>query len=180
MPGVALRMSGILTSIRHRRALSGASNVGLQGWSTTRALRACRYAVSGGSESCPKFPREEFALKQRYAFVLHTDEPHPRVHAVFKGGKRIVRAVQHPQGDTSTLARGVCSSPKSAGCRGKCDRACGSRPVGQCELDSIFRAMVAEANQQTCRRKSTRSHVDWQAQTPWKSRAATSPWRRLV
>src|SRR6185437_15602911 len=30
------------------------------------------------------FAREEFALKHRYAFVLHTDEPHPHVHAVIK------------------------------------------------------------------------------------------------
>lgn len=30
------------------------------------------------------FLREQFALKHRYAFVLHTDEPHPHVHAVVK------------------------------------------------------------------------------------------------
>lgn len=30
------------------------------------------------------FLREEFALQHRYAFVLHTDEPHPHVHAVVK------------------------------------------------------------------------------------------------
>lgn len=30
------------------------------------------------------FFREEFALKHRYAFVLHTDEAHPHVHAVVK------------------------------------------------------------------------------------------------
>jgi hypothetical protein len=30
------------------------------------------------------FAREEFALKNRYAFVLHTDEPHPHVHLVLK------------------------------------------------------------------------------------------------
>lgn len=30
------------------------------------------------------FLREEFALEHRYAFVLHTDEPHPHVHAVVK------------------------------------------------------------------------------------------------
>ena len=30
------------------------------------------------------FAREEFALKHRYAFVLHTDEPHPHVHLVVK------------------------------------------------------------------------------------------------
>ncbi len=31
-----------------------------------------------------KFAREEFALKHRYAMVLHTDEPHPHVHIVVK------------------------------------------------------------------------------------------------
>ena len=30
------------------------------------------------------FLREEFALKHRYAFALHTDEAHPHVHAVVK------------------------------------------------------------------------------------------------
>ena len=30
------------------------------------------------------FAREEFALQHRYAFVLHTDEPHPHVHLVLK------------------------------------------------------------------------------------------------
>lgn len=30
------------------------------------------------------FAREEFALKHRYALVLHTDEPHPHVHMVVK------------------------------------------------------------------------------------------------
>jgi len=30
------------------------------------------------------FAREEFALKHRYALVLHTDEPHPHVHLVVK------------------------------------------------------------------------------------------------
>jgi hypothetical protein len=30
------------------------------------------------------FAREEFAMKHRYAMVLHTDEPHPHVHMVVK------------------------------------------------------------------------------------------------
>jgi hypothetical protein len=30
------------------------------------------------------FAREEFALKHRYAFVLHTDEDHPHVHLILK------------------------------------------------------------------------------------------------
>lgn len=30
------------------------------------------------------FAREQFALQHRYAFVLHTDEPHPHVHLMMK------------------------------------------------------------------------------------------------
>jgi hypothetical protein len=35
-------------------------------------------------EAASRFLREEFAHKHRYAFVLHTDERHPHVHAVVK------------------------------------------------------------------------------------------------
>jgi len=35
-------------------------------------------------EAVKDFAREEFALKHRYAMVLHTDEPHPHVHVVVK------------------------------------------------------------------------------------------------
>jgi predicted transcriptional regulator len=35
-------------------------------------------------EAVKNFAREEFALKNRYVVVLHTDEPHPHVHMVVK------------------------------------------------------------------------------------------------
>ena len=35
-------------------------------------------------EAVKDFAREEFAVKHRYAMVLHTDEPHPHVHMVVK------------------------------------------------------------------------------------------------
>lgn len=35
-------------------------------------------------EAVKAFARNEFALKHRYAMVLHTDEPHPHVHVVVK------------------------------------------------------------------------------------------------
>ena len=38
----------------------------------------------GVLEAVRNFAREEFALKHRYAMVLHTDEPHPHVHVVVK------------------------------------------------------------------------------------------------
>jgi hypothetical protein len=39
---------------------------------------------SGVLVAVRNFAREEFALKHRYAFALHTDEPHPHVHVVVK------------------------------------------------------------------------------------------------
>lgn len=38
----------------------------------------------GVLEAARSFAREEFALKHRYALVLHTDEPHAHVHLVIK------------------------------------------------------------------------------------------------
>lgn len=35
-------------------------------------------------QATQNFAREQFALKHRYAMVLHTDEPHPHVHLVLK------------------------------------------------------------------------------------------------
>jgi hypothetical protein len=40
--------------------------------------------AKGVLEAVRNFAREEFALKHRYALVLHTDEPHPHVHLVVK------------------------------------------------------------------------------------------------
>jgi hypothetical protein len=40
--------------------------------------------AKGVREAARNFAREEFALKHRYALVLHTDEPHPHVHFVVK------------------------------------------------------------------------------------------------
>jgi len=40
--------------------------------------------ANGVLEASRNFAREEFALKHRYALVLHTDEPHPHVHLVVK------------------------------------------------------------------------------------------------
>jgi hypothetical protein len=44
-------------------------------------------------EAVKALARNEFALKHRYAMVLHTDEPHPHVHVVVKAlgedGKRL-------------------------------------------------------------------------------------------
>lgn len=40
--------------------------------------------AKGVLEAARDFAREQFALKHRYALVLHTDEPHPHVHLIVK------------------------------------------------------------------------------------------------
>ena len=87
-------------------------------------------------EAVKNFAREEFALKHRYAMVLHTDEPHPHVHMVIKAvseqGVRLnirkatlrewrrdfarhLRALGVPANATERAVRGVKRSPKLDG-----------------------------------------------------------------
>jgi hypothetical protein len=40
--------------------------------------------AQGVLDAARNFARQEFALKHRYALVMHTDEPHPHVHLVVK------------------------------------------------------------------------------------------------
>lgn len=82
------------------------------------------------------FCREEFALKHRYALALHTDEPHPHVHAVLKAvseqGERLnirkallrrwraefaqhLRALGVPANATQRYIRGETSPRKTDG-----------------------------------------------------------------
>jgi hypothetical protein len=82
------------------------------------------------------FLREEFALKHRYVMALHTDEPHPHVHAVLKavsergerlhirkrtlrewraGFARHLRAVGVPANATERQVRGETTQRKSDG-----------------------------------------------------------------
>ena len=82
------------------------------------------------------FAREEFALKHRYAMVLHVDEPHPHVHMVLKavseqgvrlnirkttlrewrrGFARHLRALGVPANATERAVRGQNRPPKLDG-----------------------------------------------------------------
>jgi len=87
-------------------------------------------------EAVKNLAREEFALKHRYAMVLHTDEPHPHVHmvvrAVSEQGERLhirkatlrgwrqefarhLRALGVPANATERAVRGENRSPKLDG-----------------------------------------------------------------
>ncbi len=85
--------------------------------------------------------REEFGLKHRYAFVLHTDEPHPHVHAVVKAvseqGERLhIRKATlrrwRAEFARHLRAQGVAANATERAVRGQ---------VLKAKLDPIYRAM---------------------------------------
>lgn len=87
------------------------------------------------------FLREEFALKHRYVFVLHTDEPHPHVHAVIKAvseeGERLnIRKATlrrwRAEFARHLRAQGVAANATERAVRGQVEGA---------KLDPIYRAM---------------------------------------
>ena len=113
-----------------------------RGRHSTKLVHKLMFSMPAGTppqkvlEAVKNFAREEFALKQRYAMVLHTDEPHPHVHMVVKAvseqGKRLhirkatlrswrqefarhLRALGVPANATERAVRGENRSPKLDG-----------------------------------------------------------------
>ncbi len=74
-----------LDSAQDRRRLSGARN-----GRAPKLIHKLMFSMPPGTSpdkvlgAVRNFAREQFALQHRYAFVLHTDEPHPHVHLVLK------------------------------------------------------------------------------------------------
>ena len=113
-----------------------------RGRHSTKLLHKLMFSMPAGTppqkvlEAVKNFAREEFALKHRYAMVLHTDEPHPHVHMVVKAvseqGVRLhirkatlrgwrqefarhLRALGVPANATERAVRGENRSPKLDG-----------------------------------------------------------------
>lgn len=109
------------------------------GWKPPKLVHKVLFSMPPGTppekvlKAVKNFAREEFALKHRYAMVLHTDEPHPHVHMVIKAvseqGERLhirkatlrgwrqefarhLRALGVPANATERAVRGENRSPK--------------------------------------------------------------------
>ena len=85
--------------------------------------------------------REEFALKHRYAMVLHTDEPHPHVHMVVKAvsevGERLHIRKATLRGWRREFARHLREQGVTANATERAVRGENRTP----KLDGIYRAM---------------------------------------
>ena len=139
-PGVAKSLTEDwnldLQEHRHRSDLDG------RGRHSMKLVHKLMFSMPAGTppqkvlEAVKNFAREEFALKHRYAMVLHTDEPHPHVHmvvrAVSEQGERLhirkatlrawrrefarhLRALGVPANATERAVRGENRSPKLDG-----------------------------------------------------------------
>ncbi len=86
------------------------------------------------------FAREEFALKHRYAMVLHTDEPHAHVHVVVKAvseqGKRLNIRKATLRAWRREFARHLRASGVTANATERAVRGSTKSP----KLDGIYRA----------------------------------------
>jgi hypothetical protein len=74
-----------IDDVRRQTKLAGAN-----GRSASKLIHKLMFSMPPGTPpekvlgAVRSFAREQFALQHRYAFVLHTDEPHPHVHLVLK------------------------------------------------------------------------------------------------
>jgi hypothetical protein len=88
------------------------------------------------------FAREQFALKNRYAMVLHTDQPHPHVHLVVKAmgeqGERLNIRKATLRGWRLEFARHLRDQGIEANATGRAVRGENKTP----KRDGIYRAML--------------------------------------
>ncbi len=128
------------------------------------------------------FAREEFALRNRYAMVLHTDEPHPHVHLVLKAigedGERLnirkptLRRWRH-EFARRMREQGVDANATERGARG--------RP-GRGLADGLYRVVARQAGAglAAIERSPSNEGVPRDVQRGWAAVAKTIGWKIAV
>lgn len=103
------------------------------------------------------FLREEFALKHRYAFVLHTDEPHPHVHVVVKAVNEQGVRLNIRKATLREWRRGFAGHLREQGIEANAtERAVRGQIKGH-KLDGIYRAMKDRGRYSTHMQKKLRA-----------------------
>ncbi len=168
-PGVAKNLTEDwnldLQEHRHRSDLDG------RGRHSTKLVHKLMFSMPAGTppqkvlEAVKNFAREEFALKHRYAMVLHTDEPHPHVHmvvrAVSEQGERLhirkatLRGLEAGIRAASSGARECRRMRRSERCGVRTDHpsSMGSTGLSSAEASWRTRAQVEEVGRELLRGK---------------------------
>jgi hypothetical protein len=87
------------------------------------------------------FAREEFALKHRYAMVLHTDEVHPHVHFVLKAVSERGERLHIRKATLREWRRGFARHLRSLGVEANATERAVRGVTGRRKLDGIYRPM---------------------------------------
>ncbi|MEO8313366.1 MAG: relaxase/mobilization nuclease domain-containing protein [Pseudomonadota bacterium] len=93
-----------------------------------------------------EFCREEFALKHRYAMVLHTDEPHPHVHVVVKAVSEQGVRLNIKKADLRAWRAEFARQLRAQGVAANATERAPRGVTGLRKFDSIFRAMQRGAS----------------------------------
>jgi hypothetical protein len=121
------------------------------------------------------FAREEFALKHRYAMVLHTDDEHPHVHVVVRAvseqGERLNIRKETLRRWRAEFARQLCARGVEANAT---ERAVRGSPM-KTYRDGIYRAAERQASTHVAARERV-ARLDLDRGTPIRGDAGT---RRL-
>lgn len=93
-----------------------------------------------------EFLREEFALKHRYAYVLHTDEAHPHVHAVVKAVSEKGIRLNVRKATLREWRREFARHLREQGVEANATERAVRGEIRVAKLDGIFRAQRREAS----------------------------------
>jgi len=105
------------------------------------------------------FAREEFALKHRYAMVLHTDEPHPHVHMVVKAVSEQGVRLHIRRATLRDWREGFARHLRTQGVAANATERAIRAVLESRKLDGIYRSM----HDRKCQRHST--HLQTRAET---------------
>jgi hypothetical protein len=99
--------------------------------------------AAGVLEASRTFAREQFALKHRYALVLHTDQPHPHVHLVVKTMSEQGRRINIRKETLREWRRQFASQLRAQGIAANATERAVRGVTKSQKLDGIYRAMRA-------------------------------------
>ncbi len=99
--------------------------------------------AAGVLEASRAFAREQFALKHRYALVLHTDQPHPHVHLVVKAMSEQGRRINIRKETLREWRRSFASQLRAQGIAANATERAVRGVTKPRKSDGIYRAMRA-------------------------------------
>ncbi|MDH4259830.1 MAG: relaxase/mobilization nuclease domain-containing protein [Gammaproteobacteria bacterium] len=99
--------------------------------------------AAGVLEASRAFAREQFALKHRYALVLHTDQPHPHVHLVVKAMSEQGRRINIRKETLREWRRNFASHLRAQGIAANATERAVRGVTKRQKSDGIYRAMRA-------------------------------------